>query len=78
MCACDQIPPLLLICAACAGAGGGWRGYNVAPAKGLQLFEIDYPAAVDDPHTLLYPHLEHDEFGRLTSLIPGASSVDEE
>lgn len=61
-----------------AGAGGAWRGYNVAPAKGLQLFQIQYPAGVDDPNTLLYPDLEHDEFGRLLSRIPGASSVDEE
>ena len=62
----------------CTGAGGIWRGYNVAPAKGLQLFQIEYPAAVDDPSTLLYPDLEHDEFGRLLSRIPGASSIDEE
>jgi hypothetical protein len=61
-----------------AGAGGFWRGYNVAPAKGLQLFEVEYPTAVDDPTTLLYPDLPHDEFGRVTAYIPGASSIDEE
>lgn len=60
------------------GAGGVWRGYNVAPAKGLQLYEITYPAGADDPSTLLYPELHHDEYGRLLSRIPGASSVDEE
>lgn len=58
------------------GAGGAWRGYNVAPAKGLQLFEIRYPAGVDDPSTLLYPGLEHDGYGRLLSRIPGSSSTD--
>lgn len=61
------------------GAGGAWRGYNVAPAKGLQLFEVEYPAQVDDHSTLLYPELPHDSFGRLLMRIPGASSsVDEE
>ncbi|KAF6258703.1 pseudouridine synthase [Scenedesmus sp. NREL 46B-D3] len=43
------------------GAGGFWRGYNVAPAKGLQLFEVQYPPGVDDPATLLYPDLPHDD-----------------
>ncbi|WIA34191.1 hypothetical protein OEZ86_012549 [Tetradesmus obliquus] len=60
------------------GAGGFWRGYNVAPAKGLQLFEVQYPPAVDDPSALLYPDLPHDEFGRVTGYIPGASSIDED
>jgi hypothetical protein len=61
-----------------SGAGGFWRGYNVAPAKGLQLFEVEYPPAVDDPTVLLYPDLPHDEFNRVTGYIPGASSIDEE
>eukprot|EP00775_Hariotina_reticulata_P010074 gene10074-10229_t len=61
------------------GAGGAWRGYNVAPAKGLQLFEVEYPAGVDDHGSLLYPDLPHDGFGRLLMRIPGAnSSLDEE
>ncbi len=69
---------LLLSTTTFAGAGGVWRGYNVAPAKGLQLYHVQYPAGVDDPSTLLYPDLEHDEFGRLLARIPGASSIDEE
>lgn len=60
------------------GAGGLWRGYNVAAAKGLQLFVVEYPAAVDDPKHLLYPDLPHDEHGRLLMRIPGASSLDED
>lgn len=66
------------VLASVPGAGGAWRGYNVAPAKGLQLFEISYPPGADDPSKLLYPGLEHDEHGRLLSRIPGASSIDEE
>lgn len=61
-----------------AGAGGYWRGYNVAPAKGLQLYQITYPAAVDNPDQLLYPEFQHDEYGRLLVQIPGDTSVDEE
>jgi hypothetical protein len=57
-----------------AGSGGGWRGYNVAPAKGLCLCTVHYPPEVDDPAALLYPHLLHDEWGRLLGRIPGESS----
>jgi hypothetical protein len=42
----------------------------VAPAKGLRLHHVEYPAAVDDPSRLLYPDLLHDEFGRLQMHIP--------
>ncbi|KAF8066244.1 truA1 [Scenedesmus sp. PABB004] len=47
------------------GAGGVWRGYNVAPAKGLCLVRVEYPPAVDDPGALLYPERPHDAHGRL-------------
>lgn len=47
------------------GAGGAWRGYNVAPAKGLLLQGVQYPAGVDDAAALLYPGMPHDEWGRL-------------
>lgn len=60
------------------GEGGRSRGYNVAPAKGLQLYKVEYPLAVDNPSTLLYPHLPHDEWGRLLMGIPGAGSMGEE
>lgn len=42
---------------------GQCRGYEVAPAKGLMLMHVEYPPH-DNPDCLLYPQLEHDEFGR--------------
>lgn len=57
-------------CPCTAGRFGTYRGYNVAPAKGLMLYEVRYPAAVDDPTALLYPDLPHDEHGRLLARIP--------
>jgi hypothetical protein len=56
------------------GAGGVWRGYNVAPAKGLVLQTVHYPPSVDDPGTWLYPELPHDSWGRLTARVPGEST----
>jgi hypothetical protein len=64
---CPPLPPP-------AGAGGAWRGYNVAPAKGLCLHKVHYPAAVDAPNALLYPDLPHDEWGRLVVRLPGQTS----
>ncbi|KAI8477440.1 MAG: pseudouridine synthase [Monoraphidium minutum] len=55
------------------GAGGAWRGYNVAPAKGLCLVRVFYPPEVDDPSALLHPALPHDEHGRLAAGAQGAS-----
>jgi hypothetical protein len=60
------------------GAGGAWRGWNVAPAKGLRLHHVTYPPGVDDPSCLLYPDLLHDEHGRLLVRIPGATSTTDE
>jgi hypothetical protein len=66
------------------GSGGGWRGWNVAPARGLTLASVEYPEGVDDPGTRLYPDLPHDEHGRLLLRASrgtggsGASSWDEE
>ncbi|GBF88550.1 tRNA pseudouridine synthase A [Raphidocelis subcapitata] len=56
------------------GAGGAWRGYNVAPGKGLLLHTVHYPPEVDDPNTWLYPSLPHDEWGRLLARAPGEST----
>ncbi|MEW5307333.1 MAG: hypothetical protein WDW38_001285 [Sanguina aurantia] len=53
------------------GVGGLWRGYNIAPAKGLILHQVVYPASADDPSTLLYPTQPHDSFGRLIGRLPG-------
>ncbi|KXZ50137.1 hypothetical protein GPECTOR_17g773 [Gonium pectorale] len=58
------------------GCNGRYRGYNVAPAKGLCLHEVFYDPRVDDPSTILYPDLLHDEYGRLLESIP-ASDDDE-
>lgn len=57
------------------GAGGVWRGYNTAPAKGLFLHQVDYPAGVDDPNTLLYPEYSHDQYGRLNYWLPDADET---
>ncbi|KAG2492841.1 hypothetical protein HYH03_008995 [Edaphochlamys debaryana] len=59
------------------GRQGAYRGYNVAPAKGLCLHQVYYPPGVDDPSTLLYPGLLHDEFGRLLEAIPDRVSDEE-
>lgn len=67
-----QPPPPLL-----AGKGGQHRGYDVAPAKGLFLHEVHYPPCVDDPTVWLYPHLPHDEYGRLMGGVPGRTPDDE-
>jgi tRNA pseudouridine38-40 synthase len=53
------------------GARGHFRGYKVADSSGLFLHRIDYPPGVDDPSTLLYPDVPHDEWGRLLDLVPG-------
>jgi tRNA pseudouridine38-40 synthase len=58
------------------GAGGAWRGYNVAPAKGLCLRCVQYPPEVDDPNAWLYPDLPHDEWGRLVTQALGGSGAD--
>ncbi|KAG2443369.1 hypothetical protein HXX76_001730 [Chlamydomonas incerta] len=60
------------------GRHGTYRGYNVAPARGLTLHEVQYDPRVDDPTVLLYPELRHDEFGRLLESIPDALRSDEE
>ncbi|KAG2443316.1 hypothetical protein HYH02_009383 [Chlamydomonas schloesseri] len=54
------------------GRHGTYRGYNVAPARGLTLHEVQYDPRVDDPTALLYPELRHDEYGRLLESIPEA------
>ncbi|PNH09854.1 tRNA pseudouridine synthase A 1 [Tetrabaena socialis] len=59
------------------GLNGKWRGYNVAPAKGLCLHQVHYDPRVDDPTALLYPELPHDEHGRLLGAVPGARSDEE-
>lgn len=64
----DNAPP---------GQGGRYRGYNVAPAKGLCLQHVFYDPRVDDPSVLLYPGLQHDEYGRLLEAIPDARSDEE-
>ncbi|GIL62488.1 hypothetical protein Vafri_16701 [Volvox africanus] len=56
------------------GCYGSYRGYNVAPAKGLCLHHVLYESRVDDPSVLLYPDLQHDEYGRLLESIPDARS----
>ncbi|GLC49634.1 hypothetical protein PLESTB_000269700 [Pleodorina starrii] len=56
------------------GCHGTYRGYNVAPAKGLCLHQVFYDPGVDDPSVLLYPELRHDEYGRLLESIPDARS----
>ena len=53
-----------------SGGGGDWRGYNVAPAKGLCLRGVRYPRGAFDSSALLYPWLEHDAWGRLRQAIP--------
>lgn len=53
-----------------AGEDGSYRGYNVAPSRGLCLVHVAYPPEVDDPQTLLYPGQPHDEFGRLLAHVP--------
>ncbi|PNW74257.1 hypothetical protein CHLRE_13g591501v5 [Chlamydomonas reinhardtii] len=65
----DNAPP---------GRHGTYRGYNVAPARGLTLHEVMYDPRVDDPTVLLYPELRHDEHGRLLESIPDALRSDEE
>lgn len=52
------------------GSGGLWRGYNVVPARGLVLHDVFFPPGVDNPHTLLYPHLPHNEHGHVLGFIP--------
>ena len=49
----------LLLC-----PGEKFRGWDVAPAKGLFLMHCAYPPH-EDPDTLMYPHLPHDEHGRV-------------
>lgn len=39
--------------------------HSPLPQKGLCLHQVYYPPQVDDPATLLYPSLAHDEYGRL-------------
>ena len=44
--------------------GARYRGWTLAPAQGLCLEEVLYPAS-QDPEQLLYPELPHDEHGRV-------------
>ncbi|KAG1680377.1 hypothetical protein FOA52_015468 [Chlamydomonas sp. UWO 241] len=57
------------------GASGHFRGYKVADSIGLFLHRIDYPPGVDDPATLLYPDVMHDEWGRLLDFAPGQGGL---
>lgn len=38
-----------------AGASNGWRGYKVAPAKGLFLVKVEYPPEVSSADHVLRP-----------------------
>jgi tRNA U38,U39,U40 pseudouridine synthase TruA len=69
----DNIALRLELGDSCApGEGGVWRGYNVAPAKGLVLQQVEYPAEVDDPGVWLYPELPHNEWGQCLVRTLGA------
>ena len=57
-----------------SGAGGKYRGYKVASAKGLFLHHVEYIAGVDDPSQLLYPDMAHDQYGRLLDFCKEVSS----
>jgi hypothetical protein len=59
------------------GAGGAWRGYQVAPAKGLRLVHVRYPPGADDPSRLLHPDRPHDARGRVCGPARGGGGDDE-
>ena len=62
---------------AATGAGGFYRGYKVALAKGLFLNRVHFAPGVDDPTRLLYPDMAHDEMGRLLDFLPADGSADD-
>lgn len=48
-CDCDLVHGHMHVMLAAAGRHGTYRGYNVAPARGLTLHEVMYDPRVDDP-----------------------------